>query len=158
MFKQVVMLVRGLMGCRSTAPSSLTAEQASPSVKRSRVKSTQASPQVAPKPRQPAKSKSKPKASVAQPTTQAALRKRTPKSAQVALGKDGSQAAIPASPTQLPAPTKRKLKQEAAPSTSVARKPGKKKPTVRQVAMVSQSKPTGSKSKTTARPTRQHAK
>jgi len=57
-----------------------------------------------------------------------------------------------------PAPTKRKPKQEVAPSTSVARKLGKKKPTARQVAMVSQSKPTGSKSKTPASKTRQHAK
>ena len=57
-----------------------------------------------------------------------------------------------------PAPTKRKPKQEAAPSTTVVRKPGKKKPTARQVAMVSQSKPTGSKSKTPASKTRQHAK
>jgi hypothetical protein len=57
-----------------------------------------------------------------------------------------------------PAPTQRKPKQEAAPSTTAARKPGKKKPTARQVAMVSQSKPTGSKSKTPASKTRQHAK
>jgi hypothetical protein len=57
-----------------------------------------------------------------------------------------------------PARTQRKPKQEAVPSTTVARKPGKKKPTARQVAMVSQSKPTGSKSKTPASKTRQHAK
>jgi len=107
MFKRLVMLVRGLMGCQSTAPSSLTVEQPSPSAKRSRAKSTQASPQVAPKQIRPRKSS--------------------------------------------PAPTQRKPKQEAAPSTSAVRKPGKKKPTVRQVAMVSQSKPTGSKSKTPAR-------
>jgi hypothetical protein len=158
MFKRLVMLVRGLMGCQSTAPSSLTAEQHLLSAKRSRAKSTQASPQTARKPRQPVKSKSKPKASVAQPTTQAASRKRTPKAVQAALGKDGSQAATPALPTQSPAPTKRKPKVVAAPSTSAARKSGKKKPTVRQVAMVSQSKQTGSKSKTTARQTRQHVK
>jgi hypothetical protein len=57
-----------------------------------------------------------------------------------------------------PARTPRKPKQETAPSTTAARKPGKKKPTARQVAMVSQSKPTGSKSKTPASKTRQHAK
>lgn len=57
-----------------------------------------------------------------------------------------------------PAPTKRKPKQEAAPPTTAVRKPGKKKPTAHQVAMVSQSKPTGSKSKTPASKTRQHAK
>jgi cytoskeletal protein RodZ len=58
---------------------------------------------------------------------------------------------------QSPAPTKRKSTQEAAPSTTVARKPGKKKPTARQVAMVSQSKATGSKSKTPVSKTRQPA-
>jgi len=57
-----------------------------------------------------------------------------------------------------PAPIKRKPKQEAAPSTTAARKSGKKKPTARQVAMVSQSKPTGSKSKTPVSKTRQHVK
>jgi hypothetical protein len=57
-----------------------------------------------------------------------------------------------------PARTPRKPKQEAAQPTTVARKPGKKKPTARQVAMVSQSKPTGSKSKTPASKTRQHVK
>jgi hypothetical protein len=158
MFKRLVMLVRGLMGSPSTAPSSLTAEQPSPSAKRSRAKSTQASPPTARKPRQPAKPKSKPKASAAQPTTQAASRKRTQKTAQAVLGQGGSQLATPALPIQSPAPTKRKPKTAAAPSTLVARKLGKKKPTARQVAMVSQSKPTGSKSKTAARPIRQHAK
>jgi hypothetical protein len=58
---------------------------------------------------------------------------------------------------QSPAPTKRKSTQEAAPLTTVARKPGKKKPTARQVAMVSQSKATGSKSKTPVSKTRQPA-
>jgi hypothetical protein len=114
MFKRIVMLVRGLMGCRSTAPSSLMAEQPSPSVKRSRAKSTQASPQVAPKQTRPRKSS--------------------------------------------PAPTQRKPKQEAAPLTSVAAKRGSKKPTAQQAATVSQSKAAGSKSKTPASKTRQHAK
>jgi hypothetical protein len=114
MFKRLVMLVRGLITNQSTVPSLLTVEQPSPSAKRSRAKSTQTSPQVAPKQTRPRKSS--------------------------------------------PAPTPRKPKQEAAQSTSVARKPGKKKPTARQVAMVSQSKPTGSKSKTPASKTRQHAK
>jgi hypothetical protein len=113
MFKRLVMLVRGWVVCQSTAPSSLTVEQPSPSAKRSRAKSTQAS-QDAPTQRRPRKSS--------------------------------------------PAPTQRKPKQEAAQPTSAARKPGKKKPTARQVAMVSQSKPTGSKSKTPASKTRRHAK
>ena len=158
MFKRLVMLVRGLMGSQSTAPSSSQEVQPSPSAKRSRAKSTQASPKAARNQRQPAKSKSKPKASVAQPTTQAASRKRTPKAAQAVTGRGGSQLATPARLTQSPAPTKRKPKTVAVPSTSAVRKPGKKKPTVRQVAMVSQSKPTGSKSKTAAHPTRQHVK
>jgi hypothetical protein len=106
MLKRLVMLVRGLMGCQSTVPSSLTVEQPSPNAKRSPVKSTLASP----------------KAAQAQP--------RPRKSS--------------------PAPTQRKPKQEVAPSTSAARKPGKKKPTARQVATVSRSKATGSKSKTPA--------
>jgi hypothetical protein len=112
MFKRLVMLVRGLMGCQSTVPSSLTVEQPSPSAKPLRVKRTQVSPKAAPK--QPRKSS--------------------------------------------PAPTQRKQKTEAAKPTTAARKPGKKKPTARQVAMVSQSKPTGSKSATPAREARRHAK
>jgi hypothetical protein len=114
MFKRLVMLVRGLMGSQSTAPSSLTVEQPSPNAKPLRAKRTPASPPAAPKQTRPRKSS--------------------------------------------PAPTQRKPKQEAAPSTSAAPKPGKKKPTARQVAMVSRSKASGSKSKTLASKTRQHAK
>ena len=113
MFKRLVMLVRGLMGCQSTAPSSSQEVQPSPSAKRSRAKST--------------------------PTLLDVPTSRRPRKSS-------------------PAPTQRKPKQEAAPSTSAARKPGKKKPTVRQVAMVNQPKQTGSKSKTPASKTRQHAK
>ena len=147
MFKRLVMLVRGLMGCQSTAPSSLTVEQPSPSAKRSRAKSTQASQDA----QAPAKSKPKRKPKAAQSTSAVKSSKAAQKPAQTTPGKRGRPRKTIALPTQSPAPTKRKLKQEAAPSTSVARKPGKKKPTVRQVAMVSQSKPTGSKSKTPAR-------
>jgi hypothetical protein len=147
MLKRLVMLVRGLMGCQSTVPSSLTVEQPSPSVKRSRAKSTPASQDA----QAPAKSKTKRKSKVAQPTTQAKLRKAVQKPAQTTRGNHGQSSKTPAPPTQSPASTKRKLKQEAAQSTTVARKPGKKKPTARQVAMVSQSKQTGSKSKTPAR-------
>ena len=155
MFKRLVMLVRGLMGCQSTAPSSLTVEQPSPSAKRSRVNTTQASHQVARNPAQP-KPKRKPK--VAQPTTVVKSRKAEPKPAQTTRGNLGQSSKILAPQTQSPAPTKRKPKTEVVLSTTVARKPGKKKPTARQVAMVSQVKPTGSKSKTAARPTRQHVK
>jgi hypothetical protein len=153
MFKRLVMLVRGLMGCQSTAPSSLTAEQPSPSVKPLRAKSTQASQDV----QAPAKSKPKRKSKVAQPTTQVKSRKAVQKPAQTTRGNRGQSSKTLAPQTQSPAPTKRKSKQEAAPSTTVARKPGKKKPTVRQVAMVSQFKQTGSKSKTPASKTSQPA-
>jgi hypothetical protein len=155
MFKRLVMLVRGLMGCQSTAPSSLTVEQPLLSVKRSRVKSTQASLQAA---LNPAKLKPKRKPKVAQSTTQVKSRKAEPKPAQTTRGNLGQLSKTPAPQTQSPALTKRKLKQEAAPSTTVVAKPGKKRPTARQVAMVSQFKPTGSKSKTPASKTRQHAK
>jgi hypothetical protein len=147
MFKRLVMLVRGLMGCQSTAPSSLTAEQASPSAKRLRAKSTQTCQDV----QAPAKLKTKRKPRVAQSTTPVKSQKAEPKPAQTTSGNRGRPRKTPALLTQSPAPTKRKLKQEAVPSTTAVRKPGKKKPTVRQVAMVSQSKPTGSKSKTPAR-------
>jgi hypothetical protein len=146
MFTRLVMLVRGLMGCQSTAPSSLTVEQPSPSAKPSRAKSTQASLDA----QAPVKSKIKRKPRAVQPTTQAKSRKAEPKPAQTTSGSRGQSSKTLAPPTQSPAHTKRKLKQEAAPSTTVAAKPGKKRPTVRQVAMVSQSKPTGSKSKTPA--------
>jgi hypothetical protein len=148
MFKRIVTLVRGLMGCQSTAPSLSQVEQPSPSVKRSRAKSTQASPQVA---LNPAKLKPKRKAKVAQPTSQAKSSKVEPKPAQTTPGSRGRPRKTPVLLTQSPAPTKRKLKQEAVPSTTAVAKPGKKKPTVRQVATVSRSKATGSKSKTPAR-------
>jgi hypothetical protein len=155
MFKRLVMLVRGLMGSPSTAPSLLTVEQPSPSVKPLRANTTLASPQAA---RQPAKLKTKRKLKAAQPTPAVKSRKAEPKPAQTTRGNLGQPSKTLAPQTQSPVPTKRKLKQEPAPSTTVARKPGKKKPTARQVAMVSQSKPTGSKSKTPASKTRQHAK
>jgi hypothetical protein len=158
MFKRLVMLVRGLMGNQSTAPSSLTVEQPSPSVKPLRAKRTQESPPSALKPRQPAKLKPKRKPKVAQPTSVVKSRKAAQKPAQTTPGNRGQSSKTLAPQTQSPAPTKRKSKQEAAPSTTAVRKPGKKKPTVRQVAMVSQSKPTGSKSKTPASKTRQHVK
>jgi hypothetical protein len=147
MFKRIAMLVRGLMGCPSTAPSSLMVEQPSPSAKHSRVKSTQASQDA----QAPVKLKTKRKPRVAQSTTPVKSQKAEPKPALTTSGNRGQSSKTPALPTQSPAPTKRKSKQEAAPSTTVAPKLGKKKPTARQVATVSRSKPTGSKSKTPAR-------
>jgi hypothetical protein len=102
--------------------------------------------------------KTKRKSKVAQSTTQVKSQKAEPKPAQTTRGSRGQSSKTLAPQTQSPAPIKRKSKQEAAPSTIVAAKPGKKRPTARQVAMVSQSKPTGSKSKTPASKTRQHAK
>jgi hypothetical protein len=93
-------------------------------------------------------SKPKRKPKVAQPTSVVKSRKAALKPAQTTPGKLGQLSKTIAPQTQSPAPTKRKSKQEAVPSTTVAPKLGKKKPTVRQVAMVSQSKRTGSRSKT----------
>lgn len=56
------------------------------------------------------------------------------------------------------APTASKQKQERAPSTSAAAKPGKKKSTAQTGRTASQSKVTGSKSATPASKTRQPAK
>jgi hypothetical protein len=147
MFKRIVTLVRGLMGCQSTAPSLSQVEQPSPNAKRSRAKSTPTSQDA----QASAKLKTKPKSKVAQPTSQGKSRKAAPKPAQTTPGSPGPLSKTIAPLTQSPAPTKRKSKQEAAPSTTVAAKLGKKKPTVRQVATVSRSKATGSKSKTPAR-------
>jgi hypothetical protein len=147
MFKRIVMLVRGLMGCPSTAPSLLTAEQPSPNAKRLRAKSTQTCQDV----QAPVKLKTKRKPRVAQSTTPVKSQKAEPKPALTTSGNRGQSSKTLAPQTQSPAPTKRKSKQEAAPSTTVAAKPGKKRPTARQVATVSRSKATGSKSKTPAR-------
>jgi hypothetical protein len=89
MFKRLVMLVRGLMGSQSTAPSSLTVEQPSPSAKPLRAKRTQASPQPVRNPRQPASKSAKRKPSVAKPTTAAKSRKPALKPAQTTSGKRG---------------------------------------------------------------------
>ena len=147
MFKRLVTLVRGLMGCQSMVPFSLTAEQPSPSVKRSRVKSTQTCQDV----QVPVKSKPKRKSKVAQSTSAVKSRKVVQKPAQTIRGNLGQLPKTPVPPTQTPPTTQRKSIQEAAPSTTVVAKPGKKRPTARQVATVNQSKPTGSKSKTPAR-------
>jgi hypothetical protein len=85
MLKRLVMLVRGLMGCPSTVPSSLTVEQPSPSAKRSRAKSTQASQDA----QAPVKSKPKRKSKVAQSTTQVKSQKAEPKPALTTSGNRG---------------------------------------------------------------------
>jgi hypothetical protein len=96
MFKRLVMLVRGLMGCQSTDPSLSQETQPSPNAKRLRVKSTQASPQAAPKPRQPAKLKTKRKLKAAPSTSAVASRKAAPKPAQTTPGSRGRPRKTPA--------------------------------------------------------------
>jgi hypothetical protein len=86
MFKRLVMLVRGLMGRQSTAHSSLTVEQPSPSAKPLRAKRTQASPKAV---RQPASKSAKRKSKAAQPTTAVKSRKPVSKPAQTTNGKRG---------------------------------------------------------------------
>jgi hypothetical protein len=125
----------------------LTAEQHSPSAKPLRAKSTQESLDA----QAPVKQKRKYVRKPVPSTTAVKSRKAVPKPAQTTRGSRGQLPKTLAPQTQSLAPTKRKLKQEPAPSTTVAPKLGKKKPTARQVAMVSQSKLTGSKSKTPVR-------
>ena len=92
MFTRLVMLVRGLMGCQSIAPSSLTVEQPSLSAKPLRAKRTQASPQAV---RNPASKSAKRKPKVAQPTLPAKSRKPASKPAQTTSGKRGRPRKIP---------------------------------------------------------------
>jgi hypothetical protein len=122
MFKRLAMLVRGLMGCQSTAPSSLTAEQPSPSAKRLRVNTTQASPQAV---RSPASKKPKRKSSLAPAGTTATSRKPKQKPVQPTSGGTGLQAQTPASQ---PASKSAKRKPKAAHPTTAAksRKPASK--------------------------------
>ena len=92
MFKRLVMLVRGLITNQSTAPSSLTVEQPSPSAKRSRAKSTQACQNV----QAPAKLKPKRKSKAVQSTTVGKSRKAAPKPAQTTPGSRGRPRKTPA--------------------------------------------------------------
>ena len=155
MFKQLAMQVRGLMERLFMGRSLSMEQQLLLNARPLPANTTQESQPVA---QAPVKLKPKRKPKAAQPTTQAKSRKAAPKPAQTTPGNRGQSSKTVVPPTQSPAPTKRKSKQEAAPSTTVAPKLGKKKPTVRQVAMVSQVKQTGSKSKTPASKTRRHAK
>jgi hypothetical protein len=113
MFKRVVMLVRGLMGCRSTAPSLLTVEQPSLSAKPLRAKSTQLSQDA----QAPAKSKPKRKSKTAQVDITATSQKAAQKPAQTTNGNLGLLLKTPASQ---PASQSRKRKPSAAqPTTQV---------------------------------------
>jgi len=155
MFKLLAMQVRGLMERLFMGRSLSMEQQLLLNAKPLRVNTTQGSQPVA---QAHAKLKPKRKPKAVQPTIVVKSRKAEPKPAQTTRGNLGQPSKTLAPQTQSPAPTQRKQKQEAAPLTTAARKPGKKKPTARQVAMVSQSKPTGSKSKTAASKTSQHAK
>jgi hypothetical protein len=155
MFKQIAMLVSGLMERLFMGRSMSMEQQLLLNARPLPVSTTQESQLVA---QQSAKPKRKYVRKAAPSTKPVKSRKAAPKPAQTTLGSRGQSSKTTASQTQSPAPTKRKSKQEVAQSTTVVAKPGKKRPTVRQVAMVSQSKQTGSKSKTPAQKTRQHAK
>jgi hypothetical protein len=119
MFKQLVMLVRGLMGSPSTAPSLSQVEQPSPSAKPLLVKSTPVSRQAV---RKPVSQKPKSKASAAQVGTTAQLRKPKQKPARQTSGGTGSQ---PATTASQPASQLRKPKSSTAQKTkaAVSRKP-----------------------------------
>ena len=116
MFKRLVTLVRGLMGCQSTAPSSLTAEQPSPSAKRSRAKSTPASQDA----QAPVKLKPKRKPKAAPSTTQAKSQKAEPKPVQMESGKLGQSPKTLASKTRLPVKPAVKAKAARVPSIKAA--------------------------------------
>jgi len=119
MFKRLVMLISGLMGSPSTAPSTLTAEQPSPSAKPLLVKPIQEFRQPA---RSHAKKSPKPKSSAAQKTKAVASLKQTPKPAKPISGKAGSQAATPASQTRQPVKPALTKKPKAVVLTSQAKK------------------------------------
>jgi hypothetical protein len=140
MFKRLVMLVRGLMGSQSTAPSMLQVEQPSPSVKPLRAKRILASPPAA---RQSAKSKTKRKSKAVQPTTVVASRKAAPKPAQTTPGNRGLLPKTLAPQTRQPASQAPTPKQKAAVSTSAGKKTTQNKTPV-QTRTARQSKVRGS--------------
>jgi hypothetical protein len=147
MFKRLVMLVRGLMESQSTAPSTLTAEQPSPSAKPLPAKSTQVSRQTA---RKPVSQKPKSKTSVAQAGTTAPSRKSKPKAARQTSGESGLQVATTASQ---PASQLRKPKSSTAQKTKAVASP-KQTPKLAQLT----SGKAGSQAATPVLPTRQPAK
>ena len=95
MFKRLVMLVRGLMGCQSTAHSLLMAEQPSPNAKPQRVKSTQISQNA----QAPVKSSRTRKALAAPQTKAVKSSKQESKPAQTTSGKVGRPRKTPAPQT-----------------------------------------------------------
>ena len=85
MFKRIVTLVRGWVGCPSTDRSLLTVEQPLHNAKPLRVKSTRISPNV----QVAVKAKPKRKAKAVRQTTQVVLPKPVKKSAPKTLGQIG---------------------------------------------------------------------
>ena len=110
MFKRLVTLVRGLMGCQSTAPSTSQEVQPSPSVKPLRARSTQTCQDV----QVPVKLKTKRKSSVAQVVTTAPSRKAVQKPAQMESGNHGQS---PKTPVSQPASQSPKRKPSVAQPT-----------------------------------------
>jgi hypothetical protein len=119
MFKRLATLVSGLMGRLFTAPSSLTAEQPSPSAKPLPVKSTHGSRQAV---RKPASQKPKSKTLAAPQTKAAVSRKQKPKPVRQTSGETGLQVATPASPTRQPVKPALTKKPKAAVLTSQVKK------------------------------------
>ena len=113
MFKRLVTLVRGLMGCQSTAPSLSQEVQPSPSAKRSRAKSTPTSQDA----QAPVKLKPKRKSKVAQADSTAPSRKAVQKPAQTTSGNLGL---LLKTPVSQPASQSHKRKPSVAqPTTQV---------------------------------------
>jgi hypothetical protein len=140
MFKQLATLVSGLMGRLFTAPSSLTAEQHSPSAKPLPVKSTRGS---RPAVRKPVSQKPKSKASAAPQIKAVASRKQTPKAAPAKSGVAGKPQATPASKTRQPVSQAPTAKRKAAVLTSQVKKATSSK-TVARTRTARQSKVNGS--------------
>ena len=182
MFKQLATLVSGLMGRLFTAPSSLTAEQPSPSAKPLPAKSTRGS---RPAVRKPASQKPKSKTSAAQADTTDPSRKSKQKAVLPTSGGNGLQvvttvsqlasplrkpksstaqktkAVVSRKQTQKPAqPTSGKAGSQAATPALLTRQPASQAPTAKRKAAVLTSqvkKPTPSKTAArtrTARPSK----
>ena len=117
MFKRIVTLVRGLMGCQSTAHSMSAVEQPLANAKPLRAKSTRISPNVqvvvSPKPKR--------KAKAALLTTQEASPKPVKKSAPKTLGQSGK-SKTPVRQTRQAVLTQPNQKQKPAESTKVVKK------------------------------------
>jgi hypothetical protein len=159
MFKRIVTLVRGLMGCQSTDRSLYQVEQVLPNAKPLPVKSTQTS-KVVRKPRQSAPQPSlKKQKAVSQTSADQKGQSKKQKPVQTAKQPStlGKSTQTPVRQTPLLAFTQRKQKTGAVQSTLVARNSGKEKPTAQAVVTASQPQRIGSKSKTVAPQTHQAA-